>query len=327
MVQPFISYAREDATAAEQLARDLRLLGANPWLDTAKLRGGEEWRHAISKAIGDCTHFIALLSQRSVDKRGFVQTEVRHALRILEEFPPGDVFLVPVRLEDVTPRHAQLSELHWIDLFPDYGDGIHRLAESLGLPTGPRFKGVMVAASEKSAGGGLEYRTAHAHTRVLDPSGRRAVTENIQTVIASEAGIHTLVTRGISGTGRTANHRANLGPVRVITEGGMLTVYTDSTEPIPTDIESTHVLTYDSIDSYTEPVESFGQNISRYFKEAGIHVYLPKDRPYQWVEGRVVRPGEGERVEVVNLSDDRLRASFVINHAIPGLRMVLRWGW
>ena len=72
-IRPFISYAREDSGVAQRLLTDLRLVGADPWIDTDELIGGEEWDAGIRKAIRGCSHFILLISRSSVDKRGYVQ--------------------------------------------------------------------------------------------------------------------------------------------------------------------------------------------------------------------------------------------------------------
>src|SRR3954453_17906892 len=116
-VRPFISYAREDRETALRLYRDLHENGARPWLDVEDLVGGENWKHAITRAISESSHFIALISVHSVNKQGFVQKELRQALDLLETFPPGEVFVIPVRLDDSKPRHEQLADLHWLDIF------------------------------------------------------------------------------------------------------------------------------------------------------------------------------------------------------------------
>ena len=99
-VRPFISYAREDRDIARRLHRDLSACGSQPWLDIESHLGGQNWQRAISSAIRECSHFLALISHHSVSKRGFVQREVAQALQILEMFPPDEVFVIPVRLED-----------------------------------------------------------------------------------------------------------------------------------------------------------------------------------------------------------------------------------
>jgi hypothetical protein len=133
LIRPFISYAREDSATAIRLYRDLRALGAEPWLDLEELVGGQRWQEAIREALAVSTHFIALLSERSVNKRGFVQKELADALEILKEFPPDAVYVIPVRLDNTRPKHDGLRQLHWIDLFDSYEDGLQAIAKSLKL--------------------------------------------------------------------------------------------------------------------------------------------------------------------------------------------------
>lgn len=68
-----------------------------------------------------------------MDKRGWVQKELRKALELLDEWPPGTIFVIPVRLDDSKPRHPMLQRLHWIDLFQDYDAGVRRLITAIGI--------------------------------------------------------------------------------------------------------------------------------------------------------------------------------------------------
>jgi len=131
--RPFISYAREDAPAAIQLYGDLRAMGAQPWLDAIELLPGQDWDLAIRDALSTATHFVALMSRRSVNKRGYVQKELKQALDVCKEFPAGDIFLIPVRLEPVEPRVPELRDLQWADLFTDRSSALQKIAKSLGL--------------------------------------------------------------------------------------------------------------------------------------------------------------------------------------------------
>jgi hypothetical protein len=97
------------------------------------LHGGEEWEPTIRKAVRESSHFIAVMSMSSINKRGFVQKELREALDVVDELPPGRIYIIPVRLEDVQPAHERLARLHWIDLFPAYSRGLQQLAVSLGM--------------------------------------------------------------------------------------------------------------------------------------------------------------------------------------------------
>lgn len=130
---PFICYAREDRRTATRLRRDLARLGAEPWLDEVELLGGEEWDSAIRRALRKASHVIVLLSRHSVTKRGYYQREIRIALDLLEEVAPGEIFILPVRIDDCEPRHDGLKRLHYIDLFKGYPKGLRRIANRIGL--------------------------------------------------------------------------------------------------------------------------------------------------------------------------------------------------
>jgi hypothetical protein len=154
-VRPFISYAREDRDVAVRLRNDLVHLGAAPWIDVVDLIPGEDWQLAISRALRQSSHFLALLSQNSVTKRGYVQKEVREALAILDQLPPDAVFLIPVRLDDAEPIHDRLRNLHRVDLFTGYDTALSQIARGLGLNVDRRDADTREA---RSRGNGQEAR-------------------------------------------------------------------------------------------------------------------------------------------------------------------------
>jgi hypothetical protein len=71
----FLSYARENMSMAKQLYNDLKRYGLDVWLDTESLLPGDRWKDKIQDAIENSNYFIALLSRKSVNKKGFVQKE------------------------------------------------------------------------------------------------------------------------------------------------------------------------------------------------------------------------------------------------------------
>jgi hypothetical protein len=123
----FISYAREDARHAERLYMDLRVHEINTWLDSKCLLPGQNWKREISRVIRDAAYFIALISANSVNKRGFVQSEIKRALEVLAEMPAHHIFVIPVRLDSTSPSDEELQSLNWVDLFPNYEKGLSRL--------------------------------------------------------------------------------------------------------------------------------------------------------------------------------------------------------
>jgi hypothetical protein len=57
----FLSYAREDKSAARRVCHSLRANGAEVWFDEDSLIGGQRWIPTITKAIRQCDFFVALL--------------------------------------------------------------------------------------------------------------------------------------------------------------------------------------------------------------------------------------------------------------------------
>ena len=106
----FVSNAKEDRDTAIRLCRTLRQWGLSPWLDLHELIPGQDWEATIRQDIERSTCVLLLLSEKSVSKRGYVQAELRHALKIAQEQPQQGIFLVPVRLE-VCNVPAALSHL------------------------------------------------------------------------------------------------------------------------------------------------------------------------------------------------------------------------
>lgn len=141
MIKVFLSYAHDDAAAAERLFSALNSYPrVEVWFDKRSLSGGTNWAVAIRKAIRECRYCVILLSTHSVTKRGFYQKEIRAALDALKEFPEDETFVVPVRLDDCEVRFEALRKLQYIDLFPDWWVGFDRLLSALQLhrsdPTG-----------------------------------------------------------------------------------------------------------------------------------------------------------------------------------------------
>lgn len=125
----FIAYAKEDAAAAERLFRNLSALGFAAWLDSHNLLPGEDWPHRIEDAIASSDFFIACFSSRSVKKRGGFQTEIRCALHFADAVPLDEVYFIPVRLDNcIVPPRIQ-RETQYVDLFPDWDEGFHRILE------------------------------------------------------------------------------------------------------------------------------------------------------------------------------------------------------
>jgi hypothetical protein len=133
MTKVFISYGREDQKAAERLCAELQNMGIDVWFDRISLRAGERWKTSIVKAIREVDSVVILLSKHSASRRGFLNKEIREALDVLDEQPENKPFLIPARLDECELSHFALSELHWIDMFPDWHNGVREIKKSLDI--------------------------------------------------------------------------------------------------------------------------------------------------------------------------------------------------
>lgn len=132
----FISYAKEDREIALRLYKDLKSKKIKPWIDSEDLLGGQEWKVAIREEIKTSDYFLALLSNNSISKKGYVQKEIKIALEIREEFPSAEIFIIPILIEECMPTDEILKDLHMVYLFHSYEEGLKKILRSLKLKKG-----------------------------------------------------------------------------------------------------------------------------------------------------------------------------------------------
>ncbi|MBV6402752.1 MAG: hypothetical protein CNIPEHKO_03065 [Anaerolineales bacterium] len=133
-LQVFLCHASQDKLTAKELYEALNAEAwIDPWLDKAKILPGQDWRTVIEKAVEDSDAVIVCISTNSVGKEGFIQKEIRYAYDIALEKPEGTIFLIPLRLEEVTPPRG-LRNLQWVDYFgSEKQDHFRSLLEALKL--------------------------------------------------------------------------------------------------------------------------------------------------------------------------------------------------
>ncbi len=126
--QIFISYARPDATQVQKLYKKLSDAGYKPWMDIEDILPGEQWATTIKRALKQSDFTLICVSKNSVNRRGFLQKEIREALDASQEKLDTDIYLIPVRLEDCEPPES-LGDFQWVDLFKP--DGWNRLVKAI----------------------------------------------------------------------------------------------------------------------------------------------------------------------------------------------------
>jgi GTPase SAR1 family protein len=95
----FLCHASQDKEYVRGLYKQLQAMGAIPWLDEINILPGQDWNYEIRKSIKNSDVIIVCISNRSVNKAGYVQKEISYALDIASEQPEGSIFLIPAQIE------------------------------------------------------------------------------------------------------------------------------------------------------------------------------------------------------------------------------------
>jgi TolB-like protein len=117
----FLSYASEDAEAAERICTVLRAAGIEVWYDRSELRGGDAWDAAIRRQIKSCALFLPVISANTHARiEGYFRLEWKLAIDRSYLISPDQPFLVPVVI-DGTPQADEripdrFRELQWTRL-------------------------------------------------------------------------------------------------------------------------------------------------------------------------------------------------------------------
>ena len=116
----FLCHSSGDKPAVRKIYHRLLADGVSAWLDEEDLLPGQRWEQEIPKAVRASDVVIVCLSQSSINKKGYLQKEIRYALDVADEQPEGTIFLIPLKLEECDiPEH--LRRWQWVNFFEDRG--------------------------------------------------------------------------------------------------------------------------------------------------------------------------------------------------------------
>ncbi|MFZ0500230.1 MAG: TIR domain-containing protein [Steroidobacteraceae bacterium] len=107
----FLSYASEDAAAAQRICETLRAAGIEVWFDQSELRGGDAWDSAIRKQIKSCKLFVPIISRNSHARgEGYFRLEWKLAVDRSDLMATDLPFLVPVAIDDAPNADPRVPE-------------------------------------------------------------------------------------------------------------------------------------------------------------------------------------------------------------------------
>lgn len=107
----FLSYASQDATAAQRIADALRQAGIEVWIDQSELRGGEAWDSSIRRQIKACRLFVAVMSANTqAREEGYFRREWNLAVGRTLDMADDTAFLLPVVIDATRDADARVPE-------------------------------------------------------------------------------------------------------------------------------------------------------------------------------------------------------------------------
>src|SRR5579862_79439 len=117
----FISYAREDLPAVQQLRAGLDAAGITTWFDIDRLEAGDDYDRQIRNNIARCSYFIPVVSastQRRLE--GYFRREWSYAMDRARNMADGALFILPVSIDATNAAEALVPDkfkaLHFTQL-------------------------------------------------------------------------------------------------------------------------------------------------------------------------------------------------------------------
>jgi TolB-like protein len=108
----FLSYASQDADAAQRICDALRAAGVEVWFDQSELRSGDIWDQKIRGEIRGCALFIPIVSQHTQERlEGYFRREWKLAIERTHDMAEQKHFLVPVVVDSTLERDAIVPDL------------------------------------------------------------------------------------------------------------------------------------------------------------------------------------------------------------------------
>jgi TolB-like protein len=107
----FLSYASQDADAAQRICDALRTAGLEVWFDQSELRGGDAWDAAIRKQVKECALFVPLISTNTdARSEGYFRREWNLAVSRMLDMADDQPFLLPVVIDDTPEMVARVPD-------------------------------------------------------------------------------------------------------------------------------------------------------------------------------------------------------------------------
>ena len=117
----FISYAREDLAAVQQIKAGLEAAGITTWFDIDRLEVGDDYDRKIQRNIMRCSYFIPVVSANTQRRlEGYFRREWSYAIDRARNMADGALFVLPVSIDNTSAAEALVPDkfkaLHFTQL-------------------------------------------------------------------------------------------------------------------------------------------------------------------------------------------------------------------
>jgi hypothetical protein len=107
----FLSYASQDADAAQHLCDALRAAGIEVWFDQSELRGGDAWDALTRRQIKGCYLFVPIISANTQSRdEGYFRREWKLAVDRTSDMAGSRPFLLLVVIDGTSDSEALVPE-------------------------------------------------------------------------------------------------------------------------------------------------------------------------------------------------------------------------
>ena len=107
----FISYAREDLPAVQQIKAGLEAAGITTWFDLDRLEAGDDYDRKIQRNIMRCSYFIPVVSANTQRRlEGYFRREWSYAMDRVRNMADGALFIQPVSIDATGTAEALVPD-------------------------------------------------------------------------------------------------------------------------------------------------------------------------------------------------------------------------
>lgn len=146
----FISYSHEDKSPVQRIATRLEEAGHDVWIDSLKLRVGDNIQNKIGEGLESADLLIVVVSKNSF-RSSWVQKEF--SAIALQQISKRERRIIPVKI-DTSDVPSYLANRVYIDLSKNFEDGLERLVAAIQIITleslGPSAEPIPVVTEDRA---------------------------------------------------------------------------------------------------------------------------------------------------------------------------------